>query len=77
MDEPPHPDWDLNLMRIRLVEPRDQVLEVAFEDAAGQRHDPVYLTVSPEPEKLTFVELDLSAVSAEGGDRRLRIMRTA
>ena len=50
-----------------LVEPREQVLEVAIEGGAGLASEPGFVTLDPARDRLTFLRLDLAKVQAGQG----------
>lgn len=50
-----------------LVEPREQVFEIAFEGGAWSAAPHGYVTLAPERDRLTFLRLDLTSASAASG----------
>lgn len=54
------------------AEPREQVIEVTLSGAAWPSGDTGYVTLEPERDRLTMLELDLSSVQAASGATAIR-----
>ena len=50
-----------------LVEPREQLVQVAAQGGVGLSPAPGYLTIEPPRDRLTFLKLDLSRLQAQAG----------
>ena len=55
-----------------LVEPRDQVITVTLAGSPWAADDTGFVTLAPPRDRLTFLQLDLSALAAEQGAANLR-----
>lgn len=54
------------------VEPREQVFEVALAGGGFVSNEPGFLTLEPQRDRLTFLELDLSSLAAGQGPGGIR-----
>lgn len=57
-----------------LVEPREQVFVLSFEDPAGRIGAPFYLSLSPQPDGQNLLELDLATLASTEPTARLSVL---